>query len=184
MLMLPVSSITSRQTHANEPEFVQTVEEVLSSVSPIMDAHPEYEKVDLLKRMVEPERMFTFRVCWMDDNGELSYQHAAGAASSTAPSARTRAACASRRTSIEGIIKFLGFEQTFKNSLTGLPMGGGKGRLRLRSRRQVRRGGHALLPELHDRLCTATSGRTSTFPPVTWALAAARSATCSASTAA
>ena len=54
-----------KKTHANEPEFVQTVEEVLSSVSPIMDAHPEYEKVDLLKRMVEPERMFTFRVCWM-----------------------------------------------------------------------------------------------------------------------
>ncbi|MBQ5749524.1 MAG: NADP-specific glutamate dehydrogenase, partial [Oscillospiraceae bacterium] len=53
--------------HGNEPEFVQTVEEVLSSVSPIMDAHPEYEKVDLLTRMVEPERMFTFRVVWMDD---------------------------------------------------------------------------------------------------------------------
>ena len=50
-----------KTTHANQPEFVQTVEEVLSSVSPIMDAHPEYEKVDLLKRMVEPERMFTFR---------------------------------------------------------------------------------------------------------------------------
>ena len=58
-----------KTTHANQPEFVQTVEEVLSSVSPIMDAHPEYEKVDLLKRMVEPERMFTFRVCWMDDKG-------------------------------------------------------------------------------------------------------------------
>ena len=56
-----------KQAHGNEPEFVQTVEEVLSSVSPIMDAHPEYEKVDLLKRMVEPERMFTFRVCWMDE---------------------------------------------------------------------------------------------------------------------
>ena len=54
-----------KQAHGSEPEFVQTVEEVLSSVSPIMDAHPEYEKVDLLKRMVEPERMFTFRVCWM-----------------------------------------------------------------------------------------------------------------------
>ena len=48
-----------KTTHGNEPEFVQTVEEVLSSISPIMDAHPEYEKVDLLKRMVEPERMFT-----------------------------------------------------------------------------------------------------------------------------
>ena len=52
-----------KTTHGGEPEFVQTVEEVLSSISPIMDAHPEYEKVDLLKRMVEPERMFTFRVC-------------------------------------------------------------------------------------------------------------------------
>ena len=60
-----------KTTHGNEPEFVQTVEEVLSSISPIMDAHPEYEKVDLLKRMVEPERMFTFRVCWMDDKGEI-----------------------------------------------------------------------------------------------------------------
>ena len=61
-----------KQAHGNEPEFVQTVEEVLSSISPIMDAHPEYEKVDLLKRMVEPERMFTFRVCWMDDKGEYT----------------------------------------------------------------------------------------------------------------
>ena len=56
--------------HASEPEFVQTVEEVFSSISPVIDAHPEYEKVDLLGRMVEPERMFTFRVVWMDDNGQ------------------------------------------------------------------------------------------------------------------
>ena len=64
-----------KQAHGNEPEFVQTVEEVLSSVSPIMDAHPEYEKVDLLKRMVEPERMFTFSVCWMDDNGNYRLEN-------------------------------------------------------------------------------------------------------------
>ena len=55
--------------HANEPEFVQTVEEVLSSLSPVVDAHPEYEKADLLNRMTEPERMFTFRVVWTDDQG-------------------------------------------------------------------------------------------------------------------
>ena len=54
-----------RQKHGNEPEFVQTVEEVLSSLSPVIDKHPEYEKADLLGRIVEPERMFTFRVCWM-----------------------------------------------------------------------------------------------------------------------
>ena len=58
-----------RKKHGNEPEFVQTVEEVFSSISPVIDAHPEYEKADLLNRMVEPERMFTFRVVWMDDNG-------------------------------------------------------------------------------------------------------------------
>jgi len=52
-----------RAKHANEPEFVQTVEEVLSSLEPVIDQHPEYEKVDLLGRMVEPERTFTFRVC-------------------------------------------------------------------------------------------------------------------------
>ena len=59
-----------REKHADEPEFVQTVEEVLSSLSPVIDKHPEYEKADLLKRMVEPERMFTFRVVWTDDAGK------------------------------------------------------------------------------------------------------------------
>ena len=55
--------------HANEPEFVQAVEEVLSSLEPVVEKHPEYEKADLLTRMVEPERMITFRVCWMADDG-------------------------------------------------------------------------------------------------------------------
>ena len=59
-----------KKKHGNEPEFVQTVEEVFSSISPVIDAHPEYVKADLLNRMVEPERMFTFRVVWMDDKGD------------------------------------------------------------------------------------------------------------------
>ena len=59
-----------KKKYAGEPEFVQTVEEVLSSISPMIDKHPEYEKADLLTRMVEPERMFTFRVVWTDDNGQ------------------------------------------------------------------------------------------------------------------
>ena len=58
-----------KKKHGNEPEFVQTVEEVLTSIAPMIDKHPEYEKADLLNRIVEPERMFTFRVVWMDDNG-------------------------------------------------------------------------------------------------------------------
>jgi len=58
-----------KATYVNEPEFVQTVEEVLTSLEPVIDQHPEYEKADLLGRMVEPERTFTFRVCWMADDG-------------------------------------------------------------------------------------------------------------------
>ena len=115
-----------KTTHANQPEFVQTVEEVLSSVSPIMDAHPEYEKVDLLKRMVEPERMFTFRVCWMDDKGEYHTNRGwrcqfNGAIGPYKGGLRLHPSVTA------SVIKFLGFEQVFKNSLTGLPMGGGKG---------------------------------------------------------
>ena len=83
--------------HGNEPEFVQTVEEVLSSLEPVIEKHPEYEKVDLLGRMVEPERMFTFRVVWCDDNGQW-HTNRGWRCSSTALSAPTRAACASRRT--------------------------------------------------------------------------------------
>ena len=115
-----------KQTHANEPEFVQTVEEVLSSVSPIMDAHPEYEKVDLLKRMVEPERMFTFRVCWMDDNGNY-HTNRGWRCQFNGAIGPYKGGLRFQKNVYEGVIKFLGFEQTFKNSLTGLPMGGAKG---------------------------------------------------------
>ena len=115
-----------KQAHGNEPEFVQTVEEVLSSVSPIMDAHPEYEKVDLLKRMVEPERMFTFRVCWMDDKGEY-HTNRGWRCQFNGAIGPYKGGIRFQKNVYEGIIKFLGFEQTFKNSLTGLPMGGAKG---------------------------------------------------------
>lgn len=115
-----------KKKHANEPEFCQTVEEVLSSISPIIDKHPEYEKVDLLNRLVEPERMFTFRVCWMDDKG--------GWHTNTGYRCQFNGAIGPYKGGLRfqpnvypGIIKFLGFEQIFKNSLTGLPIGGGKG---------------------------------------------------------
>ena len=115
-----------KTTHGNEPEFVQTVEEVLSSISPIMDAHPEYEKVDLLKRMVEPERMFTFRVCWMDDKGEY-HTNRGWRCQFNGAIGPYKGGLRFQKNVYEGVIKFLGFEQTFKNSLTGLPMGGAKG---------------------------------------------------------
>ena len=148
--MSPVSSIMSSRPTRNEPEFVQTVEEVLSSISPIMDAHPEYEKVDLLKRMVEPERMFTFRVCWMDDNGELSYQPRLAL-----PVQRRDRPVQGRPALPEERLRRRDQVPRLRADLQELPdrpaHGRREGRLRLRSRRQVRRGSHALLPELHDR---------------------------------
>ena len=115
-----------KKKHGNEPEFVQTVEEVFTSIAPMIDKHPEYEKADLLTRMVEPERMFTFRVVWTDDNGQahtnIGYRcQFNGAIGPYKGGLRFQANVT------PSVIKFLGFEQTFKNSLTGLPMGGAKG---------------------------------------------------------
>ena len=115
-----------KKKYAHEPEFVQTVEEVLSSLDPVINAHPEYEKADLLNRMVEPERMFTFRVVWTDDEGKVH--------TNTGYRCQFNGAIGPYKGGLRfqpnvypGMIKFLGFEQTFKNSLTGLPIGGGKG---------------------------------------------------------
>ena len=115
-----------KKKYANEPEFVQTVEEVLTSVEPVIDSHPEYEKVDLLNRLVEPERQFTFRVTWMDDNGNYH--------TNTGYRFQFNGALGPYKGGLRfhpsvypGIVKFLGFEQIFKNALTGLPIGGGKG---------------------------------------------------------
>ena len=115
-----------KKKHGNEPEFVQTVEEVFSSLEPVIEKHPEYEKVDLLNRMVEPERMFTFRVSWEDDRGQwhtnIGYRcQFNGALGPYKGGLRFQANV------YPGIIKFLGFEQIFKNALTTLPMGGAKG---------------------------------------------------------
>ncbi len=112
--------------YPEQPEFCQTVEEVLTSLEPVVERHPEYEKVDLLNRMVEPERMFTFRVVWQDDNGNWH--------TNTGYRCQFNGAIGPYKGGIRfqpnvtpSIMKFLGFEQTFKNSLTGLPIGGGKG---------------------------------------------------------
>ena len=114
------------EKNAHEPEFVQTVTEVLSSLKPVIDNHPEYEKASLLERMVEPERQITFRVTWVDDNGNVNVNTGYrvqfnGAIGPYKGGLRFHPSVYS------GIMKFLGFEQTFKNSLTGLPIGGAKG---------------------------------------------------------
>jgi glutamate dehydrogenase (NADP+) len=115
-----------REKYSSEPEFVQTVEEVLSSLSPVIDAHPEYVKADLLNRMTEPERMFSFRVVWTDDNGEV-HTNTGYRCQFNGAIGPYKGGLRFQKNVYPGIIKFLGFEQTFKNSLTGLPIGGGKG---------------------------------------------------------
>ena len=115
-----------KRRHGNEPEFCQTVEEVLSSIAPMIDKHPEYEKADLLTRMVEPERMFTFRVVWTDDAGQ-THTNIGYRCQFNGAIGPYKGGLRFQPNVNESVIKFLGFEQTFKNSLTGLPMGGGKG---------------------------------------------------------
>lgn len=112
--------------HPSEPEFIQTVEEVLSSLSPVMDAHPEYEKADILNRIVEPERMFTFRVVWTDDNGKV-HTNIGYRCQFNGAIGPYKGGLRFQKNVCPSIIKFLGFEQIFKNALTGLPIGGGKG---------------------------------------------------------
>ncbi|MDD5823919.1 MAG: NADP-specific glutamate dehydrogenase [Firmicutes bacterium] len=115
-----------KQKNPGEVEFHQTVEEVLTSLAPVMDAHPEYEECALLERLTEPERGVTFRVVWVDDNGKVQvnkgYRYQFNSALGPYKGGLRFAPNV-----YPGIIKFLGFEQIFKNSLTGLPIGGGKG---------------------------------------------------------
>ncbi len=116
----------TKKKHAAEPEFVQTVEEVFSSISPVVDAHPEYEQADLLGRMVEPERIFTFRVVWVDDQGQ-THTNIGYPCQFNGAIGPYKGGHRFQPNVNLSIMKFLGFEQTFKNSLTGLPMGGAKG---------------------------------------------------------
>ena len=115
-----------RRKYRNEPEFVQTVEEVFSSISPLVDKHPEYEQADLLGRMVEPERMFSFRVVWTDDKGQ-THTNTGYRFQFNGAIGPYKGGLRFHPSVYPGIMKFLAFEQTFKNSLTGLPIGGGKG---------------------------------------------------------
>ncbi len=115
-----------KQRNADQPEFVQTVEEVFSSLEFVIDAHPEYEKSDLLGRIVEPERMFTFRVVWMDDEGNY-HTNTGYRCQFNGALGPYKGGLRFQPNVYDGVIKFLGFEQTFKNALTGLPIGGGKG---------------------------------------------------------
>ncbi len=114
------------QKHPGEMEYLQAVREVLESIKDVYNQHPEFEKAKIIERIVEPERIITFRVPWVDDKGEVQVNlgYRVQFNSAIGPYKGGLRFHASVNLSI---LKFLGFEQTFKNALTTLPMGGGKG---------------------------------------------------------
>mgnify|MGYP000944159716 CR=1 FL=1 len=114
------------ERNPNEPEFLQAVKEVLESLEPVFEKHPEYQKAGILERIVEPERQIFFRVPWVDDNGKVQVNRGMRVQFNSAIGPY-KGGIRLHPTVYQGIIKFLGFEQIFKNSLTGLPIGGGKG---------------------------------------------------------
>ena len=140
------------QKHPGELEYLQAVKEVLISIQDVYNQHPEFEKAKIIERIVEPERIITFRVPWVDDNGEvhvnLGYRFQFN--SSIGP---YKGGLRFHPSVNLSILKFLGFEQTFKNALTTLPMGGGKGgsdfSIRGRSDAEVMRFCQAFMTELY-----------------------------------
>ena len=112
--------------NSNQPEFLQTATEVLTSLEPVFDANPQYEKMALSERITEPERQVSFRAPWVDDNGKVQVNRGFRVQFNSALGPYKGGLRFDPSVNIS-IVKFLGFEQIFKNSLTGLPIGGGKG---------------------------------------------------------
>jgi len=117
---------TVRGRNEHEPEFLQAVEEVVVSLSPVLELHPEYGKAKILERMIEPERVIQFRVPWMDDFGEVQVNRGFRVEFNSAIGPYKGGLRFHPSVNLS-ILKFLGFEQIFKNALTTLPVGGGKG---------------------------------------------------------
>jgi glutamate dehydrogenase (NADP+) len=115
-----------RSRNANEPEFLQAVQEVLESLEPVIAARPVFEKAAILERLVEPERSITFRVPWQDDKGAFHINRGFRFEFNSAIGPY-KGGLRFHPSVNQSILKFLGFEQIFKNALTTLPMGGGKG---------------------------------------------------------
>ena len=138
--------------HPQEPEFHQAVTEVLSSLAPVFERHPEYRQAKVFERMVEPERVIVFRVTWMDDAGEIRVNlgYRVQMNSALGP---FKGGLRFHPSVDLGLLKFLAFEQTLKNSLTGLPIGGAKGgadfETKGRSENEVRRFCQSFMTELY-----------------------------------
>ena len=115
-----------QKNHPNEPEFLQAVDEVFESLQYVVDKHPEWEEAGLMERFVEPERIIMFRVPWVDDNGKVQVNRGYRVQFNSAIGPYKGGLRFHPSVNLS-VVKFLGFEQILKNSLTTLPMGGGKG---------------------------------------------------------
>lgn len=140
------------QKHPGELEYLQAVKEVLISIKDVYNQHPEFEKAKIIERIVEPERIITFRVPWVDDKGEVHVNLGYRVQFNSAIGPYKGGLRFHPSVNLS-ILKFLGFEQTFKNALTTLPMGGGKGgsdfSIRGRSDAEVMRFCQAFMTELY-----------------------------------
>lgn len=116
--------VTSR--NGNEPEFLQAVDEVLQSIYPALERNAEFRRLKIFERITEPERLITFRVTWLDDKGETQVNRGYRVQMNSAIGPY-KGGLRFHPTVTPSVLKFLAFEQTFKNALTGIPMGGGKG---------------------------------------------------------
>jgi glutamate dehydrogenase (NADP+) len=138
--------------YAHQPEFVQAVKEVALTIKPLYDAHPEYETLKVFERLVEPDRIVAFRVNWENDHGEIQVNRGWRVQfnNSLGP---YKGGLRFHPTVSQSVLKFLGFEQIFKNALTGLPIGGGKGGSDFdpkgRTETEIRRFCYAFMRELH-----------------------------------
>lgn len=115
-----------KQRNPNEPEFIQAAEEVISSIQPAVDRNPEFKKLKILERMLEPERLISFRVTWLDDKGDVQVNRGYRVQMNSAIGPY-KGGLRFHPSVTPSVLKFLAFEQIFKNALTGIPMGGGKG---------------------------------------------------------
>src|SRR5258706_7996559 len=115
-----------KKRNAHEPEFIQAAEEVIISVMPALEKNPEFGRLKLLERMLEPERLISFRVNWLNDRGEVQINRGYRVQMNSAIGPY-KGGLRFHPTVTQSVLKFLAFEQVFKNALTGIPMGGGKG---------------------------------------------------------
>ena len=142
-----VESLQARYPH--EKEFLQAATEMLCSLAPVLEKHPEFERAGVLERFVEPERIVSFRVAWVDDQGKTQVNRGYRVQYSSAIGPYKGGLRLHPSVNLS-ILKFLGLEQILKNSLTGLPIGGGKGGSDFDPKGQKRPGSHGVLPKLHD----------------------------------